>query len=168
MSAIHLPWFAADEIARLLSPGAATAAIREALRAGLDPASDPTRGVVDLRSGQLLLMPSQRQATLQTSGSRSHVSGLVPGVEKPCEAAVRLASSTHTRGLVRASHVDWLADLAMEGSARSVPGCAGAAPATLVCRSWSAEWASVLGGGPPSGLRPNRKRVSGLRRTLRS
>jgi hypothetical protein len=47
MSAIHLPWFGADEIARLLSPGAATAAIREALRAGLDPASDPARGVVD-------------------------------------------------------------------------------------------------------------------------
>lgn len=41
MSAIHLPWFGADEIAGLLSPRAATTAIREALRAGLDPASDP-------------------------------------------------------------------------------------------------------------------------------
>jgi hypothetical protein len=41
MSAIHLPWFRADEIARLLSPGAAAAATREALRAGLDPASHP-------------------------------------------------------------------------------------------------------------------------------
>jgi hypothetical protein len=62
MSAIHLPWFGADDIARLLSPRAATAAIREALRAGLDSASDPARGVVDLRSGQLLLMPSQTQS----------------------------------------------------------------------------------------------------------
>ena len=62
MSAIQLPWFGADDLARLLSPGAATAAIRDALRAGLDPALDPARGVVDLRSGQLLLMPSQTQS----------------------------------------------------------------------------------------------------------
>jgi hypothetical protein len=62
MSAIQLPWFGADDIARLLSPGAATAAIQDALRAGLDPASDPAWGVVDLGSGQLLLMPSQRQS----------------------------------------------------------------------------------------------------------
>ena len=62
MSAIHLPWLGADDIARLLSPREATAAIREALRAGLDPASDPARGVVDVRSGQLLLMPSLTQS----------------------------------------------------------------------------------------------------------
>jgi hypothetical protein len=62
MSAIQLPWFGADDITRLLSSRAATAAIRGALRAGLDPASDPARGVVDLRSGQLLLMPSQTQS----------------------------------------------------------------------------------------------------------
>jgi hypothetical protein len=55
MSAIQLPWFGADDIARLLSPRAATAAIQDAPRAGLDPASDPARG------------------------------GLVPGVEEPCE-----------------------------------------------------------------------------------
>lgn len=42
-----------------LGPGAAADAITRALRDGLDPAADIPRVPVDLRNGQLLLMPSQ-------------------------------------------------------------------------------------------------------------
>jgi ornithine cyclodeaminase len=42
-----------------LGPAAAVAAIRDALRAGLDPATDPARAAVDLANGQFLLMPAQ-------------------------------------------------------------------------------------------------------------
>jgi hypothetical protein len=45
------------------------------------------------------------------------VSGLVPGVEEPVRAAVRLAFRAHICGLVPASNVNWLADLAAEGVA---------------------------------------------------
>lgn len=42
-----------------LGPVAAVLAIRDALRAGLDPAADPPRVGVDLVHGQFLLMPSE-------------------------------------------------------------------------------------------------------------
>ena len=47
------------DIARLLSPREAADALRDALRAGLDPAVDRPREVVDVAAGQLLLMPSE-------------------------------------------------------------------------------------------------------------
>jgi ornithine cyclodeaminase len=47
------------DIARLLSPREAADALRDALRAGLDPAVDRPRDVVDVAAGQLLLMPSE-------------------------------------------------------------------------------------------------------------
>ena len=67
MSAIHLPWFGADEIARLLSPGAATAAIREALRARLDPAW----GVVDLGGHRAGSGSAARRPTSIRSGAKN-------------------------------------------------------------------------------------------------
>ena len=51
----------ADDVAAL-GPAAAVRAITDALRGGLDPASDPARVPVDLTSGQFLLMPSQTSA----------------------------------------------------------------------------------------------------------
>jgi ornithine cyclodeaminase len=45
-----------------LGPRAAVAAVRDALRAGLDPAADVPRITIDLGTGQFLLMPSQAPA----------------------------------------------------------------------------------------------------------
>jgi ornithine cyclodeaminase/alanine dehydrogenase-like protein (mu-crystallin family) len=45
-----------------LGPAAAVQAITDALRGGLDPATDPARVSVDLANGQFLLMPSQTPA----------------------------------------------------------------------------------------------------------
>ncbi len=45
-----------------LGPAAAVQAITDALRGGLDPATDPARVSVDLTQGQFLLMPSQTPA----------------------------------------------------------------------------------------------------------
>jgi ornithine cyclodeaminase/alanine dehydrogenase-like protein (mu-crystallin family) len=47
-----------------LGPAAAVQAITDALRGGLDPATDPARVSVDLRNGQFLLMPSQTPAAV--------------------------------------------------------------------------------------------------------
>lgn len=47
-----------------LGPAAAVRAITDALRGGLDPATDPARVSVDLTEGQLLLMPSQTPAAV--------------------------------------------------------------------------------------------------------
>ena len=48
-----------DDIASLISHREAADAIRDALLGGLDPARDHVRSVLDVRSGQLLLMPSE-------------------------------------------------------------------------------------------------------------
>lgn len=53
-----LPIYSADDITRAVPYAAAVDAIEDALRAGLDPASDPARNRVEVASGQLLLMPS--------------------------------------------------------------------------------------------------------------
>jgi ornithine cyclodeaminase len=45
-----------------LGPARAVEAITEALRAGLDPASDPSRTATELSHGQFLLMPSETAA----------------------------------------------------------------------------------------------------------
>jgi ornithine cyclodeaminase/alanine dehydrogenase-like protein (mu-crystallin family) len=47
-----------------LGPAAAVRAITDALRGGLDPATDPARVSVDLTHGQFLLMPSQTPAAV--------------------------------------------------------------------------------------------------------
>lgn len=49
----------AAAVAAALPMPAAIAALRDALRAGLDPAADPARAVVPVRHGQLLLMPAE-------------------------------------------------------------------------------------------------------------
>lgn len=48
----------ADTVAAL-GPAAAVRAVTEALRAGLDPATDPARTAADLTAGHFLLMPSE-------------------------------------------------------------------------------------------------------------
>jgi len=48
----------ADAVAAL-GPAAAVRAVTDALRGGLDPATDPARVSVDLSQGQFLLMPSE-------------------------------------------------------------------------------------------------------------
>lgn len=54
-----IPILYEDDIARLVSRREAAHAIRGALLAGLDPSTDRTRSVLEMRSGQLLLMPSE-------------------------------------------------------------------------------------------------------------
>lgn len=54
-----IPILYEDDIARLLSQREAAHAIRDALLAGLDPASDRPRSNLPMRAGQLLLMPSE-------------------------------------------------------------------------------------------------------------
>lgn len=53
-----IPWISAEHVVRAVSPAEAVNAIAAALRAGLDPASDPARAVNDVRSGSILTMPS--------------------------------------------------------------------------------------------------------------
>ncbi|TFD75671.1 ornithine cyclodeaminase family protein [Cryobacterium fucosi] len=54
-----LPWISADEVFARVSFGDAVVALDRALAAGLDPAKDFDRSVLDLTNGQLLLMPSE-------------------------------------------------------------------------------------------------------------
>jgi ornithine cyclodeaminase len=49
----------ATAVAAALPMSTAIAAVRDALRTGLDPAADPARGVVPLDHGHLLVMPAQ-------------------------------------------------------------------------------------------------------------
>ncbi|GAB3560357.1 ornithine cyclodeaminase family protein [Spelaeicoccus albus] len=53
-----IPWITAEQVARTVSPAEAVDALTTALRAGLDPAADPARAVVEVRSGSILFMPS--------------------------------------------------------------------------------------------------------------
>jgi ornithine cyclodeaminase/alanine dehydrogenase-like protein (mu-crystallin family) len=57
-----LPFISAAQIAKLISPAEAVAAIEDALRT-IDPATDPVRSVVDVSAGQLLLMPSEARGS---------------------------------------------------------------------------------------------------------
>ncbi|MFE6165606.1 ornithine cyclodeaminase family protein [Streptomyces sp. NPDC056486] len=52
------PYIDAEAMARIVPMSAAIEAVEAVLKAGLDPESEPPRGVVDVPGGQLLLMPS--------------------------------------------------------------------------------------------------------------
>ncbi|MGO4689899.1 ornithine cyclodeaminase family protein [Glaciibacter sp. 2TAF33] len=54
-----LPWISAQDIFARLSFRNAVRAVQRELRAGLDPATDFDRGILDLARGQLLLMPTE-------------------------------------------------------------------------------------------------------------
>ena len=54
-----LPWISADEVFARVGFGTAIRAVQDSIRGGLDPAADFDRGVLDVASGQLLLMPAQ-------------------------------------------------------------------------------------------------------------
>ncbi len=58
MTPTAIRYIGGDDIDRLLSPDDAVAAIRGALRDGLNPADDHARIRTDVRHGQFLLMPS--------------------------------------------------------------------------------------------------------------
>ncbi|BAL89620.1 putative ornithine cyclodeaminase [Actinoplanes missouriensis 431] len=55
-------YVSAADVATLLPPADAVAAIEDALRAGLDPSAGVPRGAVALRSGSMLLMPAESAA----------------------------------------------------------------------------------------------------------
>ncbi len=59
MTPTTLPWISADDVFARLGFGAAIRAVQRDLRAGLDPAGDFSRSILDLAHGQLLLMPTQ-------------------------------------------------------------------------------------------------------------
>jgi ornithine cyclodeaminase len=59
MTGTGLPWISAEEVFARVGFGAAVRAVQRTLQAGLDPAQDFDRKVLDLASGQLLLMPAQ-------------------------------------------------------------------------------------------------------------
>jgi ornithine cyclodeaminase len=54
-----LPYLSAEAVTELLSPADAVRAIEDALRAGVDPAADFPRRILDVAHGQLLVMPAQ-------------------------------------------------------------------------------------------------------------
>jgi ornithine cyclodeaminase len=54
-----VPFLSAADVARAITRAGAAQAITDTLRAGLDPAEDAPREIVDLANGQLLLMPSE-------------------------------------------------------------------------------------------------------------
>jgi ornithine cyclodeaminase/alanine dehydrogenase-like protein (mu-crystallin family) len=54
-----LPWLDAADVVRLLPMADAIDALEGALLAGLDPSAGSPRSVIDTRTGQLLLMPSE-------------------------------------------------------------------------------------------------------------
>ncbi|MTD14157.1 ornithine cyclodeaminase family protein [Nakamurella sp. YIM 132087] len=54
-----LPHITADEVFATVAPREAVAMLQTALRDGLQPTDDPDRGLVEFRSGQLLLMPTE-------------------------------------------------------------------------------------------------------------
>ena len=59
MSVGALPWISADEVFARVSFDDAVRAVQRDLRAGLDPADDFGRSILDLTNGQLLLMPAE-------------------------------------------------------------------------------------------------------------
>lgn len=59
MPSSAVPWVPADDVYAAVGFGVAARAIQRELMAGLDPSADPERGILDLASGQLLLMPSE-------------------------------------------------------------------------------------------------------------
>ena len=59
MTTPQLPYLDADTITGAVSWAEATDALEEALRAGLDPAAAADRSIIDVSSGQLLLMPAE-------------------------------------------------------------------------------------------------------------
>jgi ornithine cyclodeaminase/alanine dehydrogenase-like protein (mu-crystallin family) len=54
-----VPRIGAEELAALVSPADAVLAIRDALRAGLDPEAEQARTISEMAAGQLLLMPAE-------------------------------------------------------------------------------------------------------------
>ena len=59
MTPATLPWISADEVFARVSFDAAVRAVQRDLRAGLDPARDFSRSILNVAHGQLLLMPTQ-------------------------------------------------------------------------------------------------------------
>lgn len=59
MKAVQLSFITEAEVRSLVGPAEATAAIVNALVAGLDPAADSARGIVPLTQGQFLIMPAE-------------------------------------------------------------------------------------------------------------
>lgn len=59
-----LPWISADDVYARVSFGAAVRAFQADLKAGLDPAADLTKNIVDLAHGQVLLMPTENPELL--------------------------------------------------------------------------------------------------------
>jgi ornithine cyclodeaminase/alanine dehydrogenase-like protein (mu-crystallin family) len=80
--------FDADSVASC-SRGAAVEAIAVALRSGVDPADDPARDVVSLRSGQFLLMPSEQSRIGAYAGIK--VATVAPG--NPTRGLPRIQAS---------------------------------------------------------------------------
>jgi ornithine cyclodeaminase/alanine dehydrogenase-like protein (mu-crystallin family) len=77
---MSLPFIAAAEVERRLSPANAVDALEAALVAGLDPEADPARGVVELDRGEMLVMPSAAArfpvVKLVTVGGEPRVQGV--------------------------------------------------------------------------------------------
>jgi ornithine cyclodeaminase/alanine dehydrogenase-like protein (mu-crystallin family) len=75
-----LPYLSADDVEQRLGPAEAIEALEAALRAGLDPESEPARGIVEVAHGQLLVMPSAAAAhpvvKLVTVGGRPRIQGI--------------------------------------------------------------------------------------------
>ena len=64
MNNASINFVSAATVADTLSPASAVRAIEDALRTGFDPATDFPRKILDVKHGQLLVMPSQLQSSV--------------------------------------------------------------------------------------------------------
>jgi ornithine cyclodeaminase len=95
---VTLPYLSADDVAQRLGPAEATEALEVALRAGLDPESEPVRGIVDVAHGQLLVMPSAAAAhpvvKLVTVGGQPRVQGICVAFDSATLAPAAIVDAT--------------------------------------------------------------------------
>lgn len=90
----------ADAVRAACGPAAAVEAITAAVAAGLDPAADPPRQTVPLRSGQFLLMPSEGTRGAHVGIKVATVAPDNPGRDLPRVQASYLLFDADTLGLV--------------------------------------------------------------------
>jgi ornithine cyclodeaminase/alanine dehydrogenase-like protein (mu-crystallin family) len=122
---VSLPFLAAADVERRLTPARAADALEAALLDGLDPEADPPRAVVEVDGGQLLVMPSAAAGhpvvKLVTVGGEPRVQGVCVIFDRATLAPAALADGSAVTN-VRTAAVSALAvrHLAAPGARRLV------------------------------------------------
>jgi ornithine cyclodeaminase/alanine dehydrogenase-like protein (mu-crystallin family) len=91
---MSLPFISAAEVERRVGVTAAADALEKALLAGLDPEDDPPREILDVGTGQMLVMPSGAAGhgvvKIVTAGGDPHVQGICVVIDAKTLAPVAL------------------------------------------------------------------------------